>query len=68
MKPAKPAAPCTKIPLDNIGDENVREQVREWRAMVEQAIEQKSWDVVREARLCEPSFLINKHSRAGVPR
>eukprot|EP00969_Alexandrium_andersonii_P250137 11054195-Alexandrium_andersonii.AAC.1 len=27
--------------------------------MVEQAIEQKSWDVVREARLCAPSFLIN---------
>eukprot|EP00969_Alexandrium_andersonii_P250207 11057200-Alexandrium_andersonii.AAC.1 len=33
MKPAKPAAPCTKIPLENIADEDTRESVREWREM-----------------------------------
>eukprot|EP00969_Alexandrium_andersonii_P255735 11304621-Alexandrium_andersonii.AAC.1 len=45
VKPAKPAAPCTKIPLENIADEDVRESVRGWRVVVEQAIELKSWDV-----------------------
>eukprot|EP00969_Alexandrium_andersonii_P313557 13853569-Alexandrium_andersonii.AAC.1 len=43
VKPAKPAAPCAKIPIDNIGDESVRGQVREWRMAVEQAIEMKAW-------------------------
>eukprot|EP00969_Alexandrium_andersonii_P119288 5273931-Alexandrium_andersonii.AAC.1 len=59
MRPAKPAPPCTKIPTDDIGAETVREQVREWRASVAEAIEMQAWGVIREARLCAPSFLMH---------
>eukprot|EP00969_Alexandrium_andersonii_P300962 13305571-Alexandrium_andersonii.AAC.1 len=42
-----------------IGSEEETQRVKEWRQVVETALEQKGWATIREARLAAPRILVH---------